>query len=105
MRSATVRRNAALCDDIAESVLTHIDMSVLCPTMQDLASAATRIRELRESAELSVIGLAFKSGVNPRTIERIEAGQVEPRRGTLVLLAGALGVDATELGVRAPKGA
>ena len=67
--------------------------------------APNRIRELRLEANLSIVGLAFKSGVNPRTIERIEAGQVEPRRGTLRLLADGLDIDPAELGVESPDAA
>ena len=74
--------------------------------MEERASTAARVRQLREQAGLDIIGLAFKSGVNPRTIERIETGDTpDPRRGTLVLLAIALGVDPAEFGVRAPEAA
>lgn len=73
--------------------------------MQERARVAKRVRELRLQAGLDYIGLAYKSGVNPRTIERIEKEAVDARRGTLFMLAAALEVDPNEFGVRVPEAA
>ena len=56
-----------------------------------------RIRELREAADLSQEALAAKAGIGRAALARIEKGQYSPRYGTLVALAGALGVPATRL--------
>jgi transcriptional regulator with XRE-family HTH domain len=49
-----------------------------------------RIRERREAIDLSREGLAFKSGVAHKTIERIEGGHSIPRRATLAAIERAL---------------
>lgn len=46
----------------------------------------------REATGLSREGLAYKSGISLRTIERIEAGQVEPHRATVRAIASVLNV-------------
>lgn len=48
------------------------------------------IRKSREAIGLSRIGLAYKAEVDLRTIERIETGEVEPRRSTLAVIEAAL---------------
>lgn len=48
------------------------------------------IQQHRERIGLSRIGLAYLAGVDLRTIERIEAGDVEPRRATLAVISAAL---------------
>lgn len=52
------------------------------------------IRESREDIGLSRIGLAYKAGVDLRTIERIESGEVTPRRATLAVIEAALAEEA-----------
>lgn len=66
--------------------------------MQDFAYAKTGdlVRQCRESAGLSQQVLATKAGVALRTLARIEAGE-DMRLGTLVAIADALGVPATDL--------
>lgn len=56
--------------------------------------SGAQIREAREAANLSVIGLAYKAGVNTRTIERIEADEVTPRPATLAVIEAALAKEA-----------
>lgn len=51
------------------------------------------VRELRVKKGFSQEGLAQISGIGLRTIQRIENGEVSPRRSTLEQLAVALGVD------------
>ncbi len=51
---------------------------------------ADEITRRREALGLSREGLAYKAGVALRTIERIEAGESEPRRATLTVMKQAL---------------
>lgn len=39
---------------------------------------------------MEVLELAFRAGVSPRTIERIEADEVEPRKATRRVILDAL---------------
>lgn len=67
--------------------------------MADMVEKATPgfaelIQRAREAADnLSREGLAYKSGISLRTIERIEAGEVTPHRATVRAIAAALNVD------------
>lgn len=54
-------------------------------------SIVTQLKELRENQSLTQEQLAQKSGVNVRTIQRIEQGKVIPRKSTQQLLIEALG--------------
>ena len=68
-------------------------MPVVCPAMNRQSSAnllGPKIQQSREAVGLSRIGLAYKAGVDLRTIERIEAGKVNPRPATLVVIEQAL---------------
>lgn len=58
--------------------------------MDRQSNAGEEIREAREAVGLSREGLAYKAGVALRTIERIESGEVSPRRATLVVIRQAL---------------
>lgn len=60
-------------------------------------SNAERIKAMREAIGLSRIGLAYKAGVALTTIERIERGDVEPRRATLAVIEQALEAEQTEV--------
>ncbi|RZQ61900.1 BTAD domain-containing putative transcriptional regulator [Amycolatopsis suaedae] len=55
------------------------------------------LRESRVNAQLTQQELAERSGVSLRTIRSIEHGRTEPRRTSIRLLAGALGLAADEL--------
>jgi transcriptional regulator with XRE-family HTH domain len=55
------------------------------------------IRRARLAAGMSPEGLADRAQVSLRTIERIEQGNVVPRRTTLAMIALALGVDSATL--------
>lgn len=58
-------------------------------------AAASPLRTAREAQTppVSREGLADRTGLSLRTIERIENGEVTPQRSTLRLIALALGVD------------
>lgn len=59
---------------------------------------ADRVRHEREREQLSRDELALRTGLNSKTIERIEEQKVEnPRGNTIRSLAAAFGVDAEEL--------
>lgn len=65
------------------------------------AQLALRVRELRLSAGYTQGALAAVSGVDISTIRNIELGRVQtPRTRSLIAIADALGVAASELGVR-----
>ena len=51
------------------------------------------IKQRREALGLSREALAGRAGLSLRTVERIERGESEPRRATLVVLRAALEVD------------
>lgn len=51
------------------------------------------IKALRTQKGLTQEDLAAKTDISVRTIQRIEAGEVEPRSYTLMAIAAALGVD------------
>lgn len=63
-------------------------MPVLCRAVNRRATviSGTAIRRDREKVGLSRVGLAYLADVDPRTIERIEAGEVTPRRATLACI-------------------
>lgn len=56
-----------------------------------------RLRELRESKELSQLDLELRSGINRTEISRIENGQKNIEFFTMIKLAEALGVKLSEL--------
>ncbi len=51
---------------------------------------ATEIQERRKALGLSPEGLADRAQIALRTLERIERGEVEPRRATLAMIEQAL---------------
>jgi transcriptional regulator with XRE-family HTH domain len=51
-----------------------------------------RLRKLREQAGLTQGGLAERSGMHRQGIAKLEGGEREPSWGTVLALAGALGV-------------
>lgn len=64
---------------------------------QTTSPVLSSLRAARLAADLSPEGLAFKAGVSLSTVERIERGDVQPRRATLAVLALVLGVEPTDL--------
>jgi transcriptional regulator with XRE-family HTH domain len=58
---------------------------------------AANIERLRRRDGLSVEGLAARSQIDPHELRRILRGDEEADYGTIVLLAGALGVEPGEL--------
>lgn len=65
----------------------------------DRQTAASPLRTVREAQTppVSREGLADRTGLSLRTIERIESGDVTPQRSTLRLIALALGVEVATL--------
>lgn len=56
------------------------------------------LRVVRLARGMSTMEVAFRAGVNLRTVERIEAGEIaSPRRSTLKVIADALGCEPEDL--------
>jgi len=55
-----------------------------------------RVRELREEAGVSQVGLAVAAGMDPATLNRLEMGKRSPNLKTLERLADALGVEVVD---------
>jgi transcriptional regulator with XRE-family HTH domain len=62
-----------------------------------MEAQAYRVAELREAQGLSREQLAVKAGLSSRTVARIENREGPVHRGTLYLLAAALGCDVADL--------
>jgi len=62
-----------------------------------------RLRELREMRNISMRGLATKSGLSANALSMIERGKTSPSVSTLYKLADALGVPITEFFSRAEE--
>ena len=56
-----------------------------------------RIRELRLHANLTQEVFAEMTGIDRRTVQRIEAGTSDPPYSSLLLIADALGIPLTDL--------
>lgn len=48
-----------------------------------------KLRKRRERLGLSIEGLAYKAGISYKTIERLEAGGVQPRKATIAVIEAA----------------
>lgn len=60
-------------------------------------AVASRVRQLRTKLELSVRGLAARTGFSPSFISQLENGAVSPSLGSLEKIAHALGVSLHDL--------
>ena len=71
--------------------------------MTDLLTTrlAETVRAARSSRDLSVAGLAERSGISRAMISKIERGEVQPTAALLSRLSGALGMTLSELIARA----
>lgn len=49
-----------------------------------------RLKQERERRGMTIEELAYRAGVSYRTIDRIEAGESEPRRATVAVIQQAL---------------
>jgi transcriptional regulator with XRE-family HTH domain len=58
------------------------------------------LRRVRRERELSQDALAYLAGMASKHVSELERGRKEPRLGTLVQLADALGMPSSELLVR-----
>jgi transcriptional regulator with XRE-family HTH domain len=83
-------RDNAVCTP-QSIVIFHIKFVQNNFTMSKL-TISEQIRTLRKSKGLSQEALAQQAGINLRTLQRIEAGNAEPRGETLRLIARALDV-------------
>ncbi len=62
-----------------------------------------QVREYRDRAILTQDELGEKAGLSGYTISRIESNQVAPRVSTIRKIAGALGIEPTELRKASPE--
>jgi len=65
-----------------------------------LRALGSRLRALRQSANVSQAGLARRAGLARSTVERLEGGQRRARESTLVVLLEALHALRPDLGAR-----
>ena len=63
----------------------------------DRYSLAMKIRGERQTRRISTAALAKHAGMSRAQLSRIEHGQANPRIGTLIALADAMGVSLDEL--------
>src|SRR5262245_23062349 len=67
------------------------------PPARDQADLGTLLRAWRERALLTQEQLAARAGLNPRTVRRLETGELRrPRTSSVRALADALGLDPDE---------
>lgn len=59
---------------------------------ETLRALGQRVRALRSAQGLTLEALAERAGMSPRQVQRLEAGQVDPRLGALLGVAQALEV-------------
>jgi transcriptional regulator with XRE-family HTH domain len=62
-----------------------------------MVNVGSQVRNLRSSRGWTQTDLAYRAGMHPAEISRIENGRQEPKAGTLVKLADALGVGVGDL--------
>lgn len=65
--------------------------------MERMTTSGYLIRALRLERGLTQRQLAERARISPEAVWTIENGRKHPRRGTIELLAGALGVDQRDL--------
>ena len=65
--------------------------------MDAMVHIGENLKRVRERRYLTQRGLAAKAGVSPDTVVKLELNRVEPRPGTILKLAEALGVHPDEL--------
>jgi DNA-binding XRE family transcriptional regulator len=58
-----------------------------------MSNISTQLQNARKSAGLTHDMLAERAGVSRMTVQRTEAGKIDPRLSTLLVLARALGMD------------
>lgn len=64
---------------------------------QELIKLGKYLYNLRKNKNLSLSSVAYKSGIDPSTLSRIEKGQIEPKFLTLKKLFKTLDVDLAKI--------
>jgi transcriptional regulator with XRE-family HTH domain len=80
---------------MSSSIMERVGNSPLYHFEEEVHTMAT-VRELREQAGWNQAELAVRAGVSVSSVSRIENGR-KPNKGTLKLIANALGVDVSEI--------
>ncbi|MCC7370241.1 MAG: tetratricopeptide repeat protein [Chloroflexi bacterium] len=91
----SVRRETVLCVihcGAFNPVFTFLFEGRLMSVPRRAATFGALLREHRLAARLTQETLAERSGISPRTIQEVEAGDVHPRRSTALSLVQALGL-------------
>jgi transcriptional regulator with XRE-family HTH domain len=70
---------------------------------QDLIPLGMAIRELRERRGMEARDLAVAAGVDPRRVEEVEAGRLDPSFRMLLRLAQSMGVRPSAFFIRAEQ--
>src|SRR5947209_349892 len=73
-------------------------------TASTLAAIGCRIRELRQTRELTLQQLADVSGLSTSMLSLVERGRASPSIGSLIVIASALGVAMSDLLVSGEDG-
>lgn len=64
--------------------------------MQNIKEIGDYIRKLREKANISLNSFAYKNGIEPSTLSRIENGHLEPKYSMLQKISKGLGLSLVE---------
>src|SRR5690348_10951180 len=67
------------------------------PPPRELVVFGERLRALRTKAGLTQTELSEKAGLRQTHVSQLERGAVEPRLGTIIALADALGIEPAQL--------
>lgn len=84
--------------------LAHLSGELAKTTADTLATIGLRIRELRQSRRLTLQELADVSGLSASMLSLVERGRASPSIGSLIVVAGALGVTMSDLLVNGAAG-
>ncbi len=63
----------------------------------ELKKLGNRIKELRMKQKLTMSALAYRNGLDPSSISRLERGLVEPKYLSLLIIAKSLKMDLSEM--------
>lgn len=64
--------------------------------MESFKVIGDHIRKLREKMNISLNSFAYKNGIEPSTLSRIENGHLEPKYSMLQKIANGLGMSLAE---------
>ena len=77
--------------------LQHVGYAGMPDASNQTVPLGAAIRRIREREKLTQEDLAFKAGVDPTWVSRVESGGWDPRWSSVCKLASGLGVSALEV--------